>query len=261
MPYEAAPGVILWNRQELGLRAPIVPVSQAAQKTEFIVHHTGGEELGRVDFAPWWRSIYDFHTQHNHWNDIGYNFGVATDRRMPGIAHVLEGRGWKGIGAHTLNHNTNGLGVVYLRNGAPTDAIKRAIRFLYDDASKPLGRPLEAFAHCDVYATECPGELRDWVHDGMHIERPTTLLINKPACCILPTPTGKGYYVVSTDGGVFSYGDAVFYGSLADKPLNRPISDAVMHPTGRGYWLLGEDGGVFAFGAAEFFGAPTAGRG
>ncbi len=27
------------------------------------------------------------------------------------------------------------------------------------------------------------------------------------------TPTGKGYWLVASDGGVFSFGDARFYGS------------------------------------------------
>jgi len=27
-------------------------------------------------------------------------------------------------------------------------------------------------------------------------------------------PTGKGYWLVAADGGIFSFGDARFYGSL-----------------------------------------------
>jgi hypothetical protein len=29
------------------------------------------------------------------------------------------------------------------------------------------------------------------------------------------TPTGKGYWFVAADGGVFTFGDAPFYGSAA----------------------------------------------
>jgi hypothetical protein len=29
------------------------------------------------------------------------------------------------------------------------------------------------------------------------------------------TPDGKGYWLVASDGGVFSFGDAAFYGSSA----------------------------------------------
>ena len=37
------------------------------------------------------------------------------------------------------------------------------------------------------------------------------------------TPTGHGYWLVATDGGIFSYGDAKFYGSTGGIRLNQPI--------------------------------------
>lgn len=39
----------------------------------------------------------------------------------------------------------------------------------------------------------------------------------------VPTPDGGGYWLVSSDGGVFSYGDAGFFGSAGSSPLNQPI--------------------------------------
>ena len=71
------------------------------------------------------------------------------------------------------------------------------------------------------------------------------------------TPSGGGYYVVGSDGGVFCYGDAGFYGSCGDKVLNAPVVGITVTPSGRGYWLLAQDGGVFSFGDAQFLGAPT----
>ncbi len=44
-----------------------------------------------------------------------------------------------------------------------------------------------------------------------------------------PTPTGAGYWLVATDGGIFSFGDAQFYGSTGSIHLNRPIT--AMAPT------------------------------
>jgi hypothetical protein len=32
-----------------------------------------------------------------------------------------------------------------------------------------------------------------------------------------------GYWLVASDGGVFAYGDAGFFGSHGGKPLNQPI--------------------------------------
>jgi hypothetical protein len=74
---------------------------------------------------------------------------------------------------------------------------------------------------------------------------------------ICATPSGKGYWVCGSDGGVFTYGDAEFHGSLGDVDLEAPIVGMAPTPTGRGYWLLGQDGGVFTFGDAPFYGAPT----
>ena len=34
---------------------------------------------------------------------------------------------------------------------------------------------------------------------------------------------GAGYRFVATDGGVFSYGGAQFYGSMGGKHLNKPV--------------------------------------
>jgi hypothetical protein len=37
------------------------------------------------------------------------------------------------------------------------------------------------------------------------------------------TPDGAGYWLVASDGGVFSFGDSAFHGSMGGKPLNAPI--------------------------------------
>jgi hypothetical protein len=69
------------------------------------------------------------------------------------------------------------------------------------------------------------------------------------------TPSGHGYWLAAADGGVFTYGDAQFYGSLGDRKLNQPIVGITSSPTGKGYWLIARDGGVFAFGDAQFYGS------
>src|SRR5665213_2357128 len=65
----------------------------------------------------------------------------------------------------------------------------------------------------------------------------------------------KGYWIVATDGGVFSFGDAVFYGSMGGQHLNAPMVGMAARPQGDGYWLVGSDGGLFTFGAAGFHGS------
>jgi hypothetical protein len=82
---------------------------------------------------------------------------------------------------------------------------------------------------------------------------PTTL--TKPAVGVAATPSHKGYWVVASDGGIFSFGDARFFGSTGAIALARPIVGMASTPTGRGYWLVADDGGVFSFGDAHFFGS------
>ncbi len=63
---------------------------------------------------------------------------------------------------------------------------------------------------------------------------------------------------MASDGGIFSYGDAAFYGSTGSIALNKPIVGMAPTPDGGGYWLVASDGGIFAFGDAPFFGSTGA---
>ena len=70
-----------------------------------------------------------------------------------------------------------------------------------------------------------------------------------------PTPDGQGYWLVASDGGIFSFGDARFYGSTGGIHLNQPIVGMAPTPDGQGYWLVASDGGIFSFGDARFYGS------
>ena len=68
-------------------------------------------------------------------------------------------------------------------------------------------------------------------------------------------PRRAGYWLVASDGGIFSFGDAAFHGSMGGQPLNKPIVGMASTPDGLGYWLVASDGGIFNFGDAGFFGS------
>jgi len=70
-----------------------------------------------------------------------------------------------------------------------------------------------------------------------------------------PTPNGRGYWLTASDGGVFSFGNAPFLGSVGGQRLAAPITGATATPDGGGYWLVASDGGVFSFGNAPFRGS------
>lgn len=81
------------------------------------------------------------------------------------------------------------------------------------------------------------------------------LRLSAPAVGGVSTVTRQGYWAVASDGGVFSFGDARFFGSMGGKPLNKPVVSMAATPSGNGYWLVASDGGVFSYGDAGFYGS------
>ena len=79
--------------------------------------------------------------------------------------------------------------------------------------------------------------------------------LNKPVVGMAATPDGNGYWLVASDGGIFNYGDAGFYGSTGSIQLNKPIVGMAATPDGKGYWLVASDGGIFNYGDAGFYGS------
>jgi Domain of unknown function (DUF4185) len=82
--------------------------------------------------------------------------------------------------------------------------------------------------------------------------------LSKPIIGMAATPDGQGYWLVGSDGGIFTYGDADFYGSTGAIRLNQPIVGMAATPDGKGYWLVASDGGIFTYGDAAFYGSTGA---
>jgi hypothetical protein len=74
----------------------------------------------------------------------------------------------------------------------------------------------------------------------------------QPAAAATTVPS---YWLVASDGGIFSFGGAPFYGSTGSITLNRPIVGMAGTPDGGGYWLVASDGGIFSYGDAGFYGS------
>ena len=70
-----------------------------------------------------------------------------------------------------------------------------------------------------------------------------------------PAPPGSSYWLVASDGGIFSFGNAGFYGSTGGMALNKPIVGMAPTASKAGYWLVASDGGLFNYGDAGFFGS------
>jgi len=83
---------------------------------------------------------------------------------------------------------------------------------------------------------------------------------------ITPTASRSGYWLVASDGEIFAFGNAGYYGSIPGnglgpagsglpRSLNAPIVGMVPSSDGGGYFMVASDGGVFAFGDARFEGS------
>jgi hypothetical protein len=78
--------------------------------------------------------------------------------------------------------------------------------------------------------------------------------------CYGPCKAEEGYWLVGSDGGIFSAGRARFHGSIPLRfdhhlRLAAPVVGMASTPYGRGYWITAGDGGVFNFGNARFGGS------
>lgn len=134
------------------------------KKTEFIVHYSGSSRSQTI------KSIQNYCMDVKGHSDIDYCFVVKD-----GL--IYEGRGWLNIGSHTLGHNTVGIGVCVVgRDGDATEADRRAVRWLYDEACRRAKRQLKKLSHrtANPGSTDCPGnELAKWVAVGMPVTSTT----------------------------------------------------------------------------------------
>ncbi len=111
--------------------------------------------------------------------------------------------------------------------------------------------------HQGYYTYQSDGALTPFGNDSYlnYLGDLSAFPLDAPIVGMAQTTDAAGYWMVASDGGIFAYGDAGFYGSMGGTPLNQPIVGMAATPDGRGYWLVAADGGVFAFGDAGFYGS------
>ena len=82
--------------------------------------------------------------------------------------------------------------------------------------------------------------------------------LNAPVVGMVPSSDGGGYFMVASDGGVFTFGDARFEGScpgIIGGCVGAGVA-VVPDASGNGYWLITQSGNVYTFGDAPFYGSP-----
>jgi hypothetical protein len=86
--------------------------------------------------------------------------------------------------------------------------------------------------------------------DGLSSTATMTYTVAEP-----PAPPQHGYWLVGSDGGIFTFGNSAFFGSTGSIKLQRPVVGIVPTADRGGYWLDSSDGGVFSFGDTKFYGS------
>jgi peptidoglycan recognition protein len=151
---------------------------------------------------------------------LSYSYAIH-----PHDGEILEGCGVR-RGAHTAQRNSTSFGICWVGNYD-----ERQPKIQQIESTRWLIAHLKAEGHLipdpivrghrDVYATACPGSklyaLLDVIRvpwEGTVPDDPNRINSNAPVTGIAATPTGKGYWLVAADGGVFAFGDAGFYGNI-----------------------------------------------
>jgi beta-propeller uncharacterized protein DUF5122 len=70
----------------------------------------------------------------------------------------------------------------------------------------------------------------------------------------------SGYWMVGSDGKVYSFGDAALHGGTPPLPAGIDAVDLEPTPSGNGYWIVNSAGQVYAMGDARYMGNVDPGR-
>jgi hypothetical protein len=71
--------------------------------------------------------------------------------------------------------------------------------------------------------------------------------LNRPVVGMAATPDGNGYWLVASDGGVFAFGDASFFGSTGGRAFGAPAIGLIVTPGGNGYAVVDTNGAITRF--------------
>jgi len=113
-----------------------------------------------------------------------------------------------------------------------------------DTVSIDLSQAVAAFYH------RCDPADGEWA---------TARLRPMPVVAMSVDPSGGGYWLVASDGGIFNFGNAPFQGSEGGIKLNNPVVGMSTDAQTGGYWLVASDGGIFNFDA-PFYGSTGSQR-
>lgn len=236
------------------------------------IHHTGS--VISTDAFATWESAYRYHTGTKGWADLWYNLGIHPDGR------IVELRG-----AGASNSSRTYMAVNFPGNDQSTPE-QWASLYRIREAMKADGAKAALRYHAQRGGTICPGTKniaeihRIWAAEkagsGALVNNvqldPEAYLsgmasivrVNHPVVAVLDSfPRTSGYATVHADGGISTFGEFPYLGSIPESGVDitklvpeDPITHAqtVWYASQPGYRMFSKRGGVFNFGSAQYHG-------
>ena len=186
----------------------------------------------------------------------GANENTTVVKASPGITASASLAGDQVVAAATLSGGFNPTGTITFTLYGPSSASCSGAPLF--TSTKAVGA--NGAYQSDPFTPPGPGTYR-WVagYGGDANHNGTGTNCDAAAVTVPPRPAAlspaQGYWLTGTDGGVFGFGGARFFGSTGGLRLAQPVVAMAATPTNQGYWLVAADGGVFAFGDAVFQGS------
>jgi len=126
-----------------------------------VIHHTESHDVPATEIDKW-------HKDGRGWLGIGYHFLIRTD------GSIEQGRPENVVGAHTLNYNSQSIGICLtgkFMTNKPTPAQMDALEELLT-ALRGRHPQAKIVRHGDLQATSCPGSLFPWQELQDRLNRP-----------------------------------------------------------------------------------------
>lgn len=129
---------------------------------KIIVHHSAGRDHPGVDFF----GIYDWHVNHNKWDDVAYHYILESVEAKP---LIVVGRPITRVGAHAKGANTGSVGICLVGIEEFPSAMILKLASMVEQLREVFVLPKSAvFGHCEVGTTKtgCPGQrIMEWVRN------------------------------------------------------------------------------------------------
>lgn len=170
-------------------------------------------------------------------------FGIYASEEGKRLADLITARAGS-VGITTKPNYKDVRGLYFIEGtNCPAVIIECGPTKSYDAEGLRLVGEIIAAGICDWYAVPYTPQSAAQPVGPSHDTLPQTDL----AVAVALTGQGKARWVALSDGGVFAFDGAPFYGSMGSHPMNAPVVD-IIGVGSDGYYLIGADGGVFAFG-------------